>query len=88
MQGEEQRSKAVGRSEECRKRITDELTKLGDERITRESERWFEHLTEEENKRKKRREEEDDTRGARIEGQRAASSSGVTASPEIARSRG
>jgi hypothetical protein len=27
---------------------------LGDESITRENERWFEHLTEEENRRKRR----------------------------------
>ncbi len=37
-------STAVGHSEECRKRIAEELTKLGDERITRENERWFEYL--------------------------------------------
>ncbi len=50
---------AVGHAEECRKRITEELTKLGDERTTREHERWFVYLTEEENMRKRSREEAD-----------------------------
>jgi hypothetical protein len=40
---------SVGHSEERRERITE-----GDERITRENERWFEHLTQEENRMKRR----------------------------------
>ena len=50
-------STAVGHSEERRKRITVELAKLGDERTTRESERWFEYLTEEGNRPERRHEE-------------------------------
>ncbi len=78
----------MGHSEECRKRILEELTKLGDDRITRENQRWFEYLTEEENTRQKRPDEEDNAPDTGIGEQRAASASGAAASPEIARSIG
>ena len=44
---------AVNHSEECRKRLAEELEKVGDERLVRETERLFEHLEEEENKNEK-----------------------------------
>ncbi len=81
-------STAVGHSEERRKRVTEELAKLGDERIERENERWFEYLTEEEKRMKRRREETDGAAAAGTGSSQAASSSGVVAGPEIARSRG
>ncbi len=51
-------STAVGHTEECRKRIVEELEKAGDERVEREreTERFYERLEEEEeNKRRKPR---------------------------------
>ncbi len=48
-------STAVCHSEECRRRITEALTKIGDERNTRENQNWFEYLTEEESKLKRSR---------------------------------
>ena len=44
---------AANHSEQCRKRVAEELDKVGDERLARETERLFEYLEEEENKKKK-----------------------------------
>ncbi len=65
-------STAVAHSEQCRKRILEELEKVGDERIEKEQERFFEYLEEEENEKKKAKMEEA-TEGSN---QAAASSSG------------
>ncbi len=56
-----------------RKRITEELTKLGDERIARENERWLEYLTEEEDREKRRREESEGAAAAAAGSSQAAS---------------
>ncbi len=45
---------AVGHAEACRKRIVEELEKIGDERLEREKERLLEYLVGEENKMKKK----------------------------------
>ncbi len=47
-------------SEECRRRLAEELEKVGDERLVREKERLFEYLEEEENKKKRARVSEGD----------------------------
>ncbi len=44
---------ATNHSEEYRNRLTEELEKVGDERLERETERLFEYLEEEENREKK-----------------------------------
>ncbi len=44
---------AANHTEECRSRIAEELEKVGDVRLKRETGRLFEHLEEEENKKKK-----------------------------------
>ncbi len=61
--------------------MTEEFTKLGDERITRENERWFEYLTGEDNRAKRRQEEVDGAVTAGVGQSQAASSSGAAAGP-------
>ena len=46
---------AANHSEECRSRVAEELEKVGDERLARETERLFEYLEGDENKKGKRR---------------------------------
>ena len=50
---------AANHSEEHRKRIAEEVEKVGDERLVRETERLFEYLEEEESKKKRARVSED-----------------------------
>ena len=75
---------ATNHSEECRKRLAEELEKVGDERIARETERLFEHLEEEENKKKRAKVGEESG-----ESKPSTSSSGpATAREIVSRSRG
>ncbi len=43
----------MNHSEECRKRLAEELEKIGDERLVCETERMFEHSEKEENNKKR-----------------------------------
>ena len=75
---------AANHSEECRKRLAEELEKVGDERLVREAERLFEYLEEEENKKKRTKVSEESG-----ESKPSASSSGPAAAQEtVPRSRG
>ena len=75
---------AANHSEECRKRLAEELGEIGDERLVREKERLFEHLEEEENKKKRTKMSEESG-----ESKPSASSSGPAPAEEtVPRSRG
>ncbi len=75
---------AANHSEECRKRLDEELEKVGDERLVRETERLFEYLEEEENKKKRANISEE-----KGESMPSASSSGpAVAQGAVPRSRG
>ena len=75
---------AANHSEECRKRLAQDLEKVGDERLVRETERLFEHLEEEENQKKRARASESDG-----DSKPSASSSGpALAEEQVPRSRG
>ena len=75
---------AANHSEECRKRLAEELEKVGDERLVRETERLFEYLEEEENKKKYTR-----ASGDNGQSRPSASSSGPAVGQEaVPRSRG
>ena len=75
---------AANHSEECRKRLSEELEKVGDERLVRETERLFEYLEEEENKKKRARASEGEG-----DSKPSASSSGpAPAEEKVPRSRG
>ncbi len=74
---------ATNHSEECRKRLGEELEKVGGERLARETERLFEHLEEEESIKEIARASESSK-----DGKPSASSSGpATAEKEVPRSR-
>ena len=74
---------AANHTEECRSRIAEELEKVGDVRLERETERLFEYLEEEENKKKAKASED------QRESMPSASSSGPAAAQEnVPRSRG
>jgi hypothetical protein len=74
---------AGNHAEECRKRLAEELEKIGDERLVRETERLFEYL-EEDSKKKRARASEDNGKS-----RPSASSSGPAVAREaVPRSKG
>ncbi len=72
----------MNHAEECRKRVAEELEKVGDERLEREKESLIQHLEEEENEKRKAKNGESEQK------EKPAASSSGEAGTEAQRSRG